>query len=55
MLQRQTLADGLARYLSQLGLQRQLKVKTLQDLLTGDAENDDNKPAAVNGKPEVVQ
>lgn len=47
VLQRQTLADGLARYLSQLGPQRQRKVKTLHDLLTGDPDTD--KPATVNG------
>jgi len=44
-VKRQTLADGLARYLSQLGLERRRKVKTLQDLLTGDT----GKPATVNG------
>jgi len=56
VLQRQTLADGLARDLSQLGLERRHKVKTLHDLLTSDAEND-HKPAAVNGngKVEAVQ
>ena len=47
VLQRQTLADGLARYLSQLGLERRRKVKTLQDLLTADPNTD--KPATVNG------
>ena len=38
VLQRQTLADGLARYLSQLGLERRHKVKTISDLLNGDTE-----------------
>jgi hypothetical protein len=47
VLQRQTLADGLARYLSQLGLERRRKVKTLQDLRTADPNTD--KPATVNG------
>ena len=36
VLQRQTLADGLARDLSQLGLERRHKVKTLHDLRTAD-------------------
>jgi len=31
--ERQTLADGLARYLPQLGLERRKKVKTINDLL----------------------
>jgi len=35
VLQRQTLADGLARYLTQLGLERRHKVKTISDLLNG--------------------
>ena len=48
VIQRQQLADGLAKYMSILGLERRVKVKTLHDLLTSDAENDD-KPAAVNG------
>lgn len=30
---RQALADGLARYLSQLGLERQHKVKSLKEVL----------------------
>jgi hypothetical protein len=38
VLQRQTLADGLARYLSQLGLERRQKVKTITDLLNGDTD-----------------
>ena len=38
MIQRQTLADGLTRYLSQLGLERRHKVKTVTDLLNGDTE-----------------
>ena len=33
VLQRQTLADGLARYLTQLGLDRRHKVKSLNDVL----------------------
>ena len=47
VLQRQTLADGLGRYLSQLSLERRHKIKTLHDLLTGDSHTD--KPATVNG------
>ena len=43
VLQRQTLADGLARYLTQLGLERRHKVKTISDLLNG---KDDTTPAA---------
>ena len=43
-----TLADGLARYLSQLGLERRHKLKTLHDLFSGDDPNTDN-PATVNG------
>ena len=42
VLQRQTLADGLARYLTQLGLERRHKVKTINDLLNG---HDDATPA----------
>ena len=38
LLQRQTLANGLARYLSQLGLERRQKVETITDLLNGDTE-----------------
>jgi len=48
VLQRQTLADGLARYLSQLGLERRRQFKTLQDLRTADPNTD--KPATVNGE-----
>ena len=39
VLQRQTLADGLARYLSQLGLERRHKVQTVTDMLNGQDEN----------------
>jgi hypothetical protein len=38
VLQRQTLADGLARYLTQLGLARRHKIKTVTDLLNGHDE-----------------
>lgn len=37
VLQRQQLADGLAKYMSTLGLERRVKVKSLQDIL---ADND---------------
>jgi hypothetical protein len=36
VLQRQQLADGFARYLSQLGLERRIKTKTLNDILNED-------------------
>jgi len=49
VLQRQTLADGLARYLSQLGLERQRKVETLGEMLNGH----DETPASQNA--EAVQ
>ena len=42
VLQRQTLADGLARYLAQLGLERRHKTKTLDDIL--------NEDESVNGR-----
>ena len=38
VIQRQSLADGLARYLSQLGLERRVKQKTLEQII---AESDD--------------
>jgi hypothetical protein len=44
VLQRQTLADGFARYLSQLGLERKVKTRTLQDIL-----NDDDPLNGSNG------
>jgi hypothetical protein len=46
VLQRQQLADGLARYLNQLGMERRHKVKTLSDILA-----EDDQPAThTNGK-----
>jgi hypothetical protein len=39
--QRQTLADALARYLTQLGLERRRKVKSLNDILTQSNVGDD--------------
>lgn len=45
VLQRQTLADGLARYLNQLGLQRRVKTLTLHELLA----KDDDQQAKGNG------
>jgi hypothetical protein len=51
VLQRQTLADGLARYLSQLGLERRHKVKTLHEILNAPDESENHdKPAATNGR-----
>ena len=41
--ERQALADGLARYLAQLGLDRRTKIKTLTDLLN---EDDADKEAS---------
>ena len=38
VIQRQQLADGLAKYLNMLGLERRHKVKTVTDLLNGDTE-----------------
>jgi hypothetical protein len=49
VLQRQTLADGLARYLSQLGLERRHKVKSLNELLH---ESHGNGTASVNADDE---
>ena len=34
VIQRQQLADGLARYMNQLGLERRAKVRTLQEILS---------------------
>lgn len=38
--ERQVLADGLARYLGQLGLEKRVKVKNLAEILAGDGEED---------------
>jgi hypothetical protein len=38
--ERQALADGLARYLAQLGLERRTRTKTLADLLDEDDGDD---------------
>jgi len=43
VLQRQTLADGLARYLSQLGLQRRVRTTILAELLN---RNETDQPTA---------
>jgi hypothetical protein len=43
--QRQVLADALSRYLTQLGLQRRVKVKSLHEILS----NDDDTPANDTG------
>jgi len=42
VLQRQQLADSLARYLGQLGLQRRQKVKSWGELLTEQGEEEQN-------------
>lgn len=39
ILQRQTLVDSLTRMLTQLGLERRHRVKTLQDILSADHDN----------------
>lgn len=41
VIQRQALADSLAKYMSMLGLERRHKVKTLQEILS--AENGNSK------------
>ena len=55
VLQRQQLADALARYLNQLGMERRHKVKTLNDILTEDDNH--NGTDAPNGKsgPAIVR
>jgi hypothetical protein len=47
--ERQTLADGLAKYMSMLGLERRHKVKTLQEMLS------EPEPVNDNGKAEGMQ
>jgi hypothetical protein len=42
VLQRQALADGLARYLGQLGLERRAKVQTVTDLLNGASDQSES-------------
>ena len=42
VLQRQQLADGLARYLGMLGLERKTRTKTLEEILS--EESDETKP-----------
>ena len=46
VLQRQQLADGFAHYLSQLGLERKAKTRTLQDILNDDEPVNDSNGAA---------
>jgi hypothetical protein len=46
VLQRQTLADEFAGYLSQLGLESKVKTRSLHDILN----EDDDEHAGVNGK-----
>ena len=52
VLQRAQLADGLARYMNQLGLERRHKVKTLHDILNSpdESENHDKPAVNANGK-----
>jgi hypothetical protein len=47
VVQRQQLANGLAQYLTQLGLERRSKVKTLTEILSQD---DANGNGAMNGE-----
>jgi len=42
VMQRQALADGLSKYLAQLGLERRHKVKTLQEILSADHSDNGN-------------
>src|SRR5262249_16592884 len=41
--QRQQLADGLAKYLARLGLERRHKVKTLTEILSAESDNHNGK------------
>jgi len=41
VIQRQQLADGLSRYLGQLGLERRIKTKSLQEIID---EGEEGKP-----------
>jgi len=52
VLQRAQLADGLARYMSMLGLERRHKVKTLHDILNApeESENHEQPAASANGE-----
>jgi hypothetical protein len=52
VLQRQTLADGLARYLAQLGLERKAKLMSLQDILAQSDEPETNG-ATTHEEPSV--
>ena len=45
VLQRQQLADGLARYLGQLGLHRRVKTPSLADLLNQQGDNQERSDA----------
>jgi hypothetical protein len=49
VLQRQSLADGLAKYLSMLGLERRHKVQSISEILA--ADHHDDTPVS-NGKAE---
>jgi hypothetical protein len=46
VLRRQQLADGSAKYLSQLGLERQVKTRRLRDILNEDDEPEPQHPMA---------
>jgi hypothetical protein len=49
VVQRQQLADGLARYLKDLGLQRRAKTLTLNEILAKDDDTSANGNGAQNG------
>ena len=54
VVQRQTLADGLARYLSQLGLERRARpAKSLEDILTQPEKTTTGQGKPTNGTGQV--
>ena len=53
--ERQTLADGLARYLAQLGLHRRVKSTNIGDLLSEATEEHEADSANATAKHDIVQ
>jgi hypothetical protein len=51
VLQRQQLADGFARYLSQLGLEHKVKTRTLHDILNEDEPVNDGNGSEQGNEP----
>ena len=51
VIQRQALADGLSRYLAQLGLERRHKTLSLHEILA--KHDDDEPPATTNGSADT--